>query len=111
MMGAVRRYASAKDARHILERGAAALVKIIDPPPADMRLERWDPRFRAASERCKRKYLSRTQTPQARLAGAAGLLYQVRCNLIHGSKDPSESRDRMLVRESTERAAGSRPCA
>lgn len=100
LMGAVRRYVSAKDARNILERGAAALARIIDPPPGDMRLERWDPSFRAASERCKKKYLSRTQTPQARLAGAAGMLYQVRCNLIHGSKDPSDSRDRMLVNES-----------
>jgi hypothetical protein len=100
LMGAVRRYVSVQDARHILQRNAAAISKLIDLPPGDMRLERWNPRFRAASARCVRRYTSRSETPRGRLAGAAGVLYQVRCNLIHGSKDPSNPRDRMLVRES-----------
>jgi hypothetical protein len=29
-----------------------------------------------------------------------GVIYQVRCNLIHGDKDPDDARDRMLVSES-----------
>ena len=34
------------------------------------------------------------------IAAVAGILYQVRCNLVHGSKDPDDSRDRMLLRAS-----------
>jgi hypothetical protein len=65
-----------------------------------MRRESWDPRFRAATQRCVRRYASRSETPERRLAAVAGILYQVRCNLFHGSKDPDNSRDRMLVRAS-----------
>ena len=102
LMGAVRKYVSVKDARHVLQRNAAAISRLIDLPPGDMRLEYWDPKFRAASTRCVRRYTSRSQTPQGRLSGAAGVLYQVRCNLVHGSKDPFSPRDRMLVRESVQ---------
>jgi hypothetical protein len=100
VMNAVRRFVSRRDARNILERNRAAIVQLIDLPPGNMRLEARDPQFRIASQRCARLYLDTRETPEARLAGAAGTLYQVRCNLVHGSKDPRSARDRMLVRES-----------
>jgi hypothetical protein len=65
-----------------------------------MLLELDDTNFRAASIRCAALYRNRQGPAKGRLAGVAGVLYQVRCNLIHGSKDPENPRDRMLVEES-----------
>jgi hypothetical protein len=45
-------------------------------------------------------YRNRNETSVSRLAAVGGVLYQVRCNLIHGGKDPDNERDKMLVRES-----------
>jgi hypothetical protein len=100
VMNAVRQYVSAKDARNILARNKAAIAELVALPPSDMRRERWDPRFRAATQRCVNRYNSPTQSPADRLAAVSGILYQVRCNLVHGSKDPDNTRDRMLVRAS-----------
>ncbi len=99
-MNTVRRYISATDAKHLLKRHAASIARIIGVPPGDMRLDSWDPRFRAASERCAQLVRGRHEAPRGRLAGVAGMLYQVRCDVVHGAKDPDERRDRMLVRES-----------
>jgi hypothetical protein len=99
-MSAMRRHMSAKDARHLLELHAASIAQIIDVPPGDMRLDRSSPRFRAASERCVRIARSPRETAPGRLAGVTGMLYQVRCNVFHASKDPADRRDRMVVRES-----------
>jgi hypothetical protein len=65
-----------------------------------MLLDSHDRHFRAASKRYADIYRSPAESTQSRLAAIAGVLYQVRCNLIHGSKDPDSERDRMLVRES-----------
>ncbi len=99
-MSGVRRYVSAKDARHLLERHAARIAKLVDIPPGDMRLDQSNSRFRAASARCARIVRSPHGNSQQRIAGVAGVLYQVRCNVVHASKDPDDRRDRMLVRES-----------
>jgi hypothetical protein len=45
-------------------------------------------------------YRNPKESAVGRLAAATGVLYQIRCNLIHGGKDPDSQRDRMLVRES-----------
>ena len=100
VMSTIRKHVSSQRAVHILNRQAKAIAQILALPPGDMRVEVHDPRFREASRRCARLYRSTFGTPQSRLAGVGGTLYQVRCNLIHGSKDPNDSRDRMLVRES-----------
>lgn len=102
VMRTVRSHVSAKDARHLLSRHRAAIARITSAPPGDMRRESWDPRFRAASRRCIQRYESQTEPVQGKLAAVAGLLYQVRCNLLHGSKDPDSARDRMLVSASLE---------
>lgn len=93
----VRRFVSTKDARNILSRHKVAIAQIVSVPPGDMRREMCDPRFRAASKRCVDRYQSRTEPVEGKLAAVGGLLYQVRCNLLHGSKDPDNNRDRMLV--------------
>jgi hypothetical protein len=82
--------------RHITK----SVDRILAIPPANLNLNKWDPNFRAASLRCAALYRNKGETSVGRLAGVAGVLYQIRCNLIHGSKDPENERDQMLVRES-----------
>jgi hypothetical protein len=100
VMASVRRHLTDGEARRVLRRCRAAIDRIIDVPPGNMVLGRLDPNFRAASRRCIAIYRDRRESSRGRLAAVAGVLYQVRCNLTHGSKDPSVERDKMLVRES-----------
>ena len=65
-----------------------------------MILDKMDPNFRAASQRCAALYREKYESSVDRLAAIGGVIYQVRCNLIHGAKDPDDTRDRMLVSES-----------
>jgi hypothetical protein len=77
-----------------------AIDRILQVPPGNLLLNVKDPQFRAASERCATIYRNRHETAVNRLAAIGGVLYQVRCNLIHAGKSPDDSRDTMLVRES-----------
>lgn len=101
-MACVRKYVPPRKARHVLEMTGSSIAQLISLPPGNMKLERTDLAFRAASQRAVRLYRSRTESPEGQLAGVAAILYQVRCNLLHGSKDPNDRRDRMLVRNSVE---------
>ena len=98
-MSAVCRHLSESRAKTLLQECDVPVDRILAVPPGDMQLDRWDPRFRRASRELARAVLSRAKA-RVRLAAMAGILYQVRCNLIHGSKDPQEQRDRMLVKDS-----------
>jgi hypothetical protein len=100
VMSAIRSYTTPNTARRVLRRCRASVDRILAIPPGNMLLDTVDPRFRAASRRCAAMYRNPNETPQGRLAAVGGVLYQVRCNLIHGSKDPFVWRHRMLVRES-----------
>jgi hypothetical protein len=100
VMACIRRHFSERGALRALRAATKSIDKILALPPGDMRLEVWNPAFRAASERCAAFFRDRNATAVARLAAVGGVLYQVRCNLIHGSKDPRSPRDRMLVHES-----------
>ena len=97
---AIRNAVSQATARAVLRRTAAAVDRILALPPGNMLLEQWDPRFRRTSRELARIYRSPSESPVTRLVAVGAILYQVRCNLLHGSKDPQASRDRMLVRES-----------
>lgn len=100
VMSCIRRYLSERTAQRVLRQITKSVDQILDIPPGNLLLNRWDPKFRAASLRCAALYKNKSESAVGRLAGVAGVLYQVRCNLIHGSKDPRNERDRMLVRES-----------
>ncbi len=97
---AIRNHVSEGTARAILKLSDAAVARILAIPPGDMRLGQWDPVFRRASREQARIYRNRSQTAANRLTAVGGILYQIRCNLLHGSKDPLDGRDQMLVRES-----------
>jgi hypothetical protein len=95
----IRRHFSEREARNILSRTDIAIGRIVAIPPGDMRREQGDPDFRRKTRELVRTY-NRTKNALEKLAAVGGILYQVRCNLAHGSKDPFDPRDLMLVRES-----------
>jgi hypothetical protein len=100
LMASIRKHFSEKAALRVLRASTPAIDQVLALSPGNMRLDRLDPAFRAASQRCAALYRNQKETAVGRLAGVAGVVYQVRCNLLHGSKDPRSDRDRMLVRES-----------
>ena len=100
VMASIRRNFNGTAALRVLRSVTKSVDRILEVPPGNMLLNRWDPKFRAASLRCAALYRSKSESAVGRLAAVGGVLYQVRCNLIHGSKDPSNARDRMLVSES-----------
>ncbi len=99
-MASIRRSFSERGALRVLRAVTKSIDRILEVPPGNLLLNKYDPRFRAASQRCAALYRNRRESAAGRLAAAAGVLYQVRCNLIHGGKDPDSERDRMLVQES-----------
>lgn len=100
VMSCIRRNFSEQAALRVLRSVSRSVDRILYIPPGNMLLDRCDPNFRAVSQRCAALYRNRDETPIARLAAVGGVIYQIRCNLIHGSKDPDDARDRMLVSES-----------
>lgn len=87
-------------AQSVLDAASRHINKILDVPPGNMQRERDDPDFRLTSQRLADTYWSVSETAVGRLAAVGGVLYQVRCNLIHASKDPFDARDCMLITES-----------
>jgi hypothetical protein len=100
VMACIRRHFRERTALRTLRAVTKSIDKILVLPPGNMRLETWNSNFRAASQRCAALYRNRDESAVGRLAAVGGVLYQVRCNLTHGSKDPDIPRDRMLVSES-----------
>lgn len=100
VMGCIRRSFSERGALRVLRAVTRSVDRILEVPPGNLLLNRYDPSFRAASQRCAAIYRNRRESSVGRLAAAGGVLYQVRCNLLHGGKDPDSQRDTMLVRES-----------
>lgn len=96
----IRRAFSDKAALRVLRAVTASIDRILLVPPGNLLLNKYDPAFRAASVRYAALYRNGRESSVTRLAAVAAILYQIRCNLIHGDKDPNEERDRMLVRES-----------
>lgn len=100
VMATIRRNFSERSALRVLRAVRKSVGKILEVPPGNMLLERYDPNFRAASQRCSALYRNTGETSVGRLAAVGGVIYQVRCNLVHGDKDPDNARDRILVTES-----------
>ena len=100
VMASIRRSFSERGALRVLRVVTKSIDRILAVPPGNLLLNKYDPNFRAASQRCTALYRNRRESAAGRLAAAAGVLYQIRCNLIHGDKDPDSDRDRMLVGES-----------
>ncbi len=102
ILSAIRRFISKQSAKRVLVSVEDSIDYIVKLPPGDMRLDQSDPKFRTVTLKYKRMYANRNDGPVNRLAAAAAILYQVRNNLIHGSKNPGNSRDIMLVKVSVQ---------
>jgi hypothetical protein len=100
VIASIRRHMSERSALRVLRKVTKAVDRILAIPPGNTQLDRWHPGFRAASQRYSAMYRNKAESTVGRLAAVAAVIYQVRCNLLHGSKDPSIERDRMLVQES-----------
>lgn len=100
VMSCIRRNFSDKAALRVLRPVSGSVDRILEIPPGNMLLERYNPSFRAATSRCAAIYRNRKESATNRLAAVGGVIYQVRCNLMHGNKDPDDLRDLMLVSES-----------
>ncbi len=100
VMACIRRHFTNASARRVLRQVTGSIDRVLLVPPGNLQLDRYNPHFRAASQRCAALYRNRDELAVVRLSAVAGILYQIRCNLIHGSKDPRSERDRMLVCES-----------
>jgi hypothetical protein len=97
VMASVRRHFNETAARRVLRACSSEVDQILAIPPANLLLNLWDPRFRAATQRLTAMYRNKGESAVGRLAAVSGILYQIRCNLVHGSKDPNNQRDTMLV--------------
>jgi len=97
VMAAVRRQFNQTAAKRVLRASKADIDKILKIPPANLLLNVLDPKFRAATHRLTAMYRNKGETAVGRLSAVAGILYQIRCNLMHGSKDPNIPRDKILV--------------
>lgn len=100
VMAAIRRSMKERQALAVVRQVTQAVDKLLAVPPGNMMIERSNPHFRAASQRYASMYRNKRESSVGRLATIAAVLYQIRCNLIHGSKDPDIERDCMLVSES-----------
>lgn len=100
VMASVRKNMNERRSLKVLRAVTKSVDRILKIPPGNMLLNRYDPNFRAASQRYSAMYRNKSETTISRLAAVAAVLYQIRCNLIHGAKDPQVKRDQMLVRES-----------
>ena len=100
VMSCIRASLSESAALRVLRAVTGPIDLILAIPPGNMLLESSNPGFRSASQRCVGLYRDRRQSAVDRIAAVGGVVYQVRCNLLHGSKDPDDERDRMLVTQS-----------
>ena len=73
-----------------------AIADLIRLPPGDDRLDPRDPNYRIKTTALA-KAVSTSNDSVQRLASLMRIVYQVRCNLLQGSKDPEVMRDQDLV--------------
>jgi hypothetical protein len=94
------RYFDAHQANICLSTLDTYVQDLIHLPPGDDRLDPTDPRYRQNSTRLIEE-MNRISDPVRRLSNLMLIVYQVRCNLLHGSKDPVIMRDQELVKSCT----------
>ena len=90
------RYMSNKDAASCLAKHSYEIRGLIELPPGDDRLEPDDPRYREKTIRLVAE-MEQAREPIHKLISIMLIVYQVRCNLLHGSKDDRVMRDQELV--------------
>lgn len=100
VMAAVRAGFTDEEAGELLGENAGEITELLALPPGDMRLGPRHARFRQKSTADAAVVSDETAPGRERLAHLMAVVYLVRCNLVHGDKDPRAIRDRALVRAS-----------
>ena len=85
-------------ALHILETCVWDVSYLVHLPPGNMRHRHDVQHFREQSERDLATALDNELAPARRLVGLVSAVYQVRCNLFHGAKNPAAPRSRQLFK-------------
>ncbi|HEX8213313.1 MAG TPA: hypothetical protein VF584_24270 [Longimicrobium sp.] len=98
----IRRYVNDADAAALLPQLDASIRYFSHLPPGDTRRSANDPSFRQTATEDLQIVNDPASAPAERLARLMGVIYQIRCNLAHGDKDPDVLRDRELVHHSVE---------
>lgn len=95
-------YLDESTACDLLGRLRNAARELAESPPGDMRYSTESPEFYQSNEGEVKTLSDSDAGCRQRLGALLALVYQVRCNLVHGNKDPSRKRDLHLVRTSNE---------
>lgn len=85
------------DAKHVLQDLNLEIDFYASLPPGNMEYSSGDARFRRITSEDMAKALDQSVPPRERLAHLMCAVYQVRCNLFHGSKNPRVIRSRKLI--------------
>jgi hypothetical protein len=75
---------------------ADRIRRLMAVPPGDDRIPATHPNYRKKTAALIERFRE-SGNPVERLAALMAIIYQVRCNLVHGSKDPTVMRDQELV--------------
>ena len=100
VMRAVSDHVTRADATRVLNGLSDEIAFLTALPPGNLRASQASQQFRARSVQDLSVVNTVTNDPLTRLAHLMSVVYQVRCNLFHGGKDPDGHRDRDLVRVS-----------
>ena len=76
--------------------GRDRIRRLMAVPPGDDRIPATHPNYRKKTSTQVESFRT-SGDPVKRLATLMAIIYQVRCNLVHGSKDPTVMRDQELV--------------
>ena len=74
-----------------------AVRKLLQLPPGDDRYSPSDARYRTKTRALAKVFVSSASAAE-KLSALMRIVYQVRCNMVHGEKDPDFWRDKSLVR-------------
>lgn len=97
-MNAIRHNVTDAQSQSLLSQLSDEIVFFTRLPPADTRKQLADPLYRQGSQDDLNIVNDLNQNASERLASLISVLYQVRCNLMHGDKDPDSKRDREVVK-------------
>lgn len=87
-------------AAELLDRLHDAARQLAEDPPGDMRYASDSPAFYAAVKQDVEALRDGGGSATQKMGALLALVYQVRCNLIHGNKDPGRERDLQLIQVS-----------
>jgi hypothetical protein len=88
---------SDEQAKRVLDDCRSAIEYLAAFPPGDMRRDSSHPAFYRRAKEDMRAVLDDRLSTRKQLAHLVAVVYQVRCNLFHGEKDPRNERDSKLI--------------